>query len=566
MHRIVASHLASFVEDHGLQSDAESEQFEKFVNYAILSQKISSSFEIDQVTTGNDDDGTDGIALIVNEEHILSDSDAESVFQAERRNNDVEIVFIQSKTSESFDLGGFLRFKDSVLRFFTQTPYTVASETQRDTRGAFDVAIHNVPKIRYGKPSVSATYVTTGVYGSPDALETAKNEMKSQLESLGLFQSVEVSFMGRDEIIEAWVATYSGIDATLPMVGSVSLPEISGVDESYLVVAKARDYVERLLSSEDGTIRGQLFEENVRHFLGSDNPVNSQIGETLQDPDIRSRFPVLNNGVTLVSPDVRIQGNTLHIANFQIVNGCQTSHVLFENRESLSDDLMITLKVVETTDEEVFSELVRATNSQSKIEDSQFLSLSPVTKRVEAYFNTYDGQEGRLYFERRDRQYVGRGLPATRLVSLRNAAKCVCAMFLHRPDLAFKYPKRMYVEFGERIFGESNKEIIYYASSLAKYRFDLLTSNNIIPANTRRLKWHILPVAAAIISGKQVPAFNSKEMERYAQAIIDRFSEHNPEGTAVFSRAVEIASELGQITDDRLKRQTVLTEMLDRVD
>jgi hypothetical protein len=48
MHRIVASHLASFVEDHGLQSDVESERFEKFVNYAILSQKITSSFEIDQ--------------------------------------------------------------------------------------------------------------------------------------------------------------------------------------------------------------------------------------------------------------------------------------------------------------------------------------------------------------------------------------------------------------------------------------------------------------------------------------------------------------------------------------
>jgi hypothetical protein len=57
------------------------------------------------VTTGSDDDGTDGIALIVNEEHVLSDADAVAVFQAERRNNDVEVAFIQAKTSESFDLG-----------------------------------------------------------------------------------------------------------------------------------------------------------------------------------------------------------------------------------------------------------------------------------------------------------------------------------------------------------------------------------------------------------------------------------------------------------------------------
>jgi hypothetical protein len=565
MHRIVASHLSSFVEEQALEADAESVRFEKFANYAILSQKISTPFDLEQATTGNDDDGTDGIALIVNEEHVLSDADAVAVFQADRRNNDVEVVFIQAKTSDSFDLGDFLKFKESVLRFFTQNPYNVLCDTQRDARAAFDVAIANVPKIRHGKPSVSVFYVTTGVYIAPAAFETARADMKAQLDSLGLFESIEICFMGRDEIVDAWVATYSGIETSLPMVGSVSLPEICGVVESYLVVAKAKDYVANLLSSNDGSIRAQLFEENVRHFLGSENPVNCQIGETLQDPNIRSRFPVLNNGITLVSPDIRIQGNMLHIANFQIVNGCQTSHVLFENRQLLSDDLMVTLKVVETTDEEVFSELVRATNSQSKVEDSQFMSLSPVAKRVEAYFNTYDGQEGRLFFERRAQQYVGKGIPAIRLVSLHNAAKCVCAMFLKRPDLAFKYPKRMYEEFGSRIFDDSNKEIVYYASALALYRFHLLTSNNTIPANARRLKWHMLPLVAAIVSGKQIPQLNSREMQKYAQNIIDKFSEHNAEGTAVFAQAVQIATDLGQITDDRLKRQSVLDEMLAKV-
>ncbi len=187
MHRIVASHLSSFIEEQALEADTEAVQFEKFVNYAILSQKISTPFDIEQVTTGNDDDGTDGIALIINEEHVLSDSDAIAVFQAERRKNDVEVVFIQAKTSDSFDLGDFLKFKESVLRFFTQNPYDVLCDTQRDARAAFDVAIHNVPKIRHGKPSVSVFYISTGIYAAPAALETAKNDMRVQLSSLGLF-------------------------------------------------------------------------------------------------------------------------------------------------------------------------------------------------------------------------------------------------------------------------------------------------------------------------------------------------------------------------------------------
>jgi hypothetical protein len=123
----------------------------------------------------------------------------------------------------------------------------------------------------------------------------------------------------------------------------------------------------------------------------------------------------------------------------------------------------------------------------------------------------------------------------------------------------------MYAEFGNAIFDESNKEIVYYASALALYRFHLLTSNNTIPYNARRLKWHVLPVAAALVSGKQVPRMNSRDITRYAQAIIDKFAEHNAEGTAVFARAVQIANEIGVITDDRLKRQAVLDEMLGKI-
>lgn len=565
MHRIVSSHLNSFVEQYALDGDERTLQFEKFANFAVLSSKLATLPDLDDVTTGDDDDGTDGIAVIINEEHIVSAEDAETLFAYERRNNDVEVVFVQAKTSDGFDLGDFLKFKESVLRFFTQDPYSVVSELQQDARQVFDIAIKHVPKIRHGKPSISAYFVTTGNYGAPDALEGARSDMISQLEDLGLFQNIDIRFMGRDELVGAWVASYSGIEASLPMSSSASLPEIAGIDESYLVVAKAKDYVENLLVSEDGSIRGQLFEENVRHFLGPDNPVNEQIAETIHNANGRTRFPVLNNGVTLVSPDVRVQGTTLHISNFQIVNGCQTSHVLYDNRNTLTDDLMVTLKVVETTDEDVFSELVRATNSQSKIEESQFLSLSPVAKRVEAYFNTYEGQDGRLYFERRDRQYVGKGIAAIRVVSLHSAAKCVCAMFCKRPDLSFKYPKRMYEEFGPRIFSEENREIIYYASALALYRFHLLTSNNTIPQNMRRFKWHILPLVAAIVAGKETPHLGSRKMEAHAQKIIDTFKHHSADGTAVFTQAVEIIESLGEITNDRLKRQTVLDEMLAEV-
>jgi hypothetical protein len=501
----------------------------------------------------------------VDEEIIVSKEDASTVFSSDRRNHDVEVLFIQAKRSESFDLGDFLKFKESILRFLNSETYNAADDVQVSARQVFDVALDNVPKIRNGKPAFIARFVTTGTYHQPEALGSSKIEFERQLNELGLFSHIDIKFLGRDELTSLWVSTYSGTNAHLEMFSNAPLPNISGIDEAYLAVVKAKDLVENLLITEDGNLRTQVFEENVRSFLGLDNPVNASIEETIRKGQDSTRFPVLNNGITIASPDVRVQGNSLYLENFQIVNGCQTSNVLFENKDLLDENIMVNLKVVETSNEDVFSELVRATNSQTKVEETQFLSLRPIVKKIEQYFNTYEGQEGRLFFERRDRQYVGHDIPAIRIFSVHEAAKCVAAMFCNRPDLSFRYPKRMYAELTEVMFNENVREIIFYTGCLALYRLHLLVSNRTIPQNMKRFKWHILYLIRIIIAGEDIPSLSSRKIEPYCQKIIDSLSHHGDSVVVPFTKAVDAIAELGEITNDRLKRQAVLHEMYNKI-
>jgi hypothetical protein len=387
---------------------------------------------------------------------------------------------------------------------------------------------------------------------------------EAQLEELGLFADIDVRYIDRDELTELWVGTYSGIDASLELYSSAALPKIAGIAEAYLAVVRAKDFVDNLLVSADGNLRSQVFEENVRSFLGTDNPVNQAIATTLGSADSASRFPVLNNGITIVSPDVRLQGNTLYIRNFQIVNGCQTSNVLFEHKDAL-ESIMVNVKVVETENEDVFSELVRATNSQTKVEDTQFFSLKPILKRVERYFNTYTAEESRIYFERRERQYVGQGIAAIRTFSLHNATKCVTAMYCNRPELASRYPKTMYEEFASIIFADDVKEIVFYSSCLTSYRFSLLVGNSTIPQNMGRFKWHILSLVRAIICGKENYPLNSRQIERAAKCIIEKMAQHGTLATDVFMKAVDVCRSMGPVGYDGLKRQAILTEMLAKI-
>lgn len=563
MHRIVKAHLESFVKSFGLEADEEAIQFEKFATYCVISNRFSAAFDLDDVVTSPGDEGIDGIAVVIDETVTTSAEDTQAIFAAPRRNHDVDVLFIQAKRSEAFDLGDFLKFKEGILRFTTQTPYAASDEVLKDARQMFDVILNEVPKVRQGKPSLTARFITTGLYQKPAALETALNDFRTQLAELGLFHETDIRFVDRDELTRLWVGTYSGINASLQTFSTAALPNITGIDEAYLAVVRANDFVVNLLLTEDGNLRTQVFEENVRSFLGHDNPVNQSISATLKSV-AASRFPVLNNGITIVSPDVKLQGNTLHLTNFQIVNGCQTSNVLFENRNVLGD-IMVNVKVVETQLEDVFSELVRATNSQSKVEDTQFLSLRPIIKRVEQYFNTYEGSESRLYLERRDRQYVGQDIPATRIFSLHNAAKCVAAMYCNRPELAARYPKTMYEELTEIIFAEATKEEVFYAACISMYRFSLLVSNSSIPQNMKRFKWHMLPLIRAKICGKDAVQLNSKQAAQGAQKIVEIMGQHGPAATDIFNELVGICQKMGDVTSDRLKRQAILGEMLELV-
>lgn len=562
MDRIIKSHLKQFSHEHAIESESEDVRFEKFVNFAVLQSLLAKRLDLDLVTTGADDDGIDGVAVIINEELVVGKRDVKAALNNQRKNNDVQIVFIQSKTSESIDLGDYLKFKEAILRLISEEDYSPQSSIQLEAREALDVVIENVAKIRNGRPNIRAVYATAGNNEPQTPHCKAQKKLESEIEGTKCFDQILVEFVNADYLISEWVSSYSSVEIDLEMHSHAGLPQIEGIEESYLAVIRAKEFVEKLLLSTDGNIRSQLFEDNVRHYLGSANDVNSSIAKTISDPKKRTRFPVLNNGITIVSPDVVVRTNKLHIRDPQIVNGCQTSHVLFENRSSISDEMMLTVKIVEAKDEDVYTELVQATNSQSKVEGRQFLSLSPMAREIETYFNTFEGEDGRLYFERRLRQYTGKNVPALRIIDLDTVARAFAAMYLKRPDLAFKYPKAMYDQLGGQLFSENNKAALYYAGALVIYRIHLLTSSGVIPSTARKYKWHILPLVCAKVAGTDIPKFNSKKAETYANKIVAVFKTQSQALNDVLLECVDLILSLNELSTDKLGRQATLAEIL----
>ncbi|MES1951545.1 hypothetical protein S4A8_11857 [Salinisphaera sp. S4-8] len=543
---------------------SESDQFERLINYCVVSPEVVEGYDLADITTSNNDDGIDGCCITIDQEVIVSAEDCASSLSDGRRQHDVKLIFTQAKTSESMDLGDVLKFNAAIERFCHNLADTPEDPVEKNVKNIYLAALDKAGSIRNGKLSLVARYAYTGKYKKPAEIEKAKAEIIESLEDGGYFSEIDYEILDREGVNGAFRSTMAPIEAKVDAFSVAALPTISGVEEAYLAVVPAKVFVKNMLSDESGRLRAHVFEENVRAFLGIDNSVNSAIESTVNDDNIRSRFPVLNNGITIVSPDVRVQGLSITFVDFQVVNGCQTSNILWLNREKIDSSMMVSLKVIETDSEDVFSDLVKATNSQTKIDDDQFLSLQPVARRIEAYFNSFSDEENRLYFERRDRQYVGQSVPGVKIFDLKLLARCVSAIFLGRPDLSYRFPKKIFSDesISNAAFHEDNREIIYYTACLIYYRVSILFSNKHLPSEARRFKWHIMALFARRVGGTTRPKLTSRKIEKWCETVIDYILNDHKGCREELLSCLETVNTLQPISDDRLKRQAVYEELI----
>lgn len=320
-----------------------------------------------------------------------------------------------------------------------------------------------------------------------------------------------------------------------------------------------------MLSDGDDRIRSSIFEQNIRAFLGDENPVNKKIKKSLEDSLDHDKFAILNNGVTIVTPEAKVQRGKIFVRDFQIVNGCQTSHVLFRSRQSVSDNIWIPVKVIQAENPDVLAQVVEATNSQSDVAESQFVSIRPFVQKVEAYFNSFDNEEEadrRVYFERRTKQYAGQRIGRKRLFDIERLARAYVAMFMDLPHLAARYPTQTFKEKSSELYQSSHREHAYYVAALALYRLELALGNDYVPREYQRYKWHLLMILRLQVAGGKMPPLNSKKLDKYCDKIVASLSSGGKGSATPFIKAIEVIKNAGDATRDRLKRQPYTTQIL----
>lgn len=228
-----------------------------------------------------------------------------------------------------------------------------------------------VEKTRYKLISVFVTNKKLNQHAN-EYINTAKNletyDVNNLFEKYTYFADSENIFPPKD----IYISNGSRIEYNLP---DGTLARVYAINAKQLI---------KLDGIQDRT----LFYKNVRYGVGNSR-VNKSIKDNISAHDEHLNFFLYHNGITIVCEqlDEKLDQNKLTIGNYAVINGCQSMLTFFENREKLTNNLFVPVKIIQT---KMTSPLVKNityfANNQNAISLKDLKSNDSVQKSLQEEF------------------------------------------------------------------------------------------------------------------------------------------------------------------------------------
>ena len=161
--------------------------------------------------------------------------------------------------------------------------------------------------------------------------------------------------------------------------------------------------VNQLIRLVDRYSNNELFEKNVRLFLGTGKEVNRRIIETITGNQ-SVWFGFMNNGVSITADtlDVNLppskQKVRVRLRGMQIINGCQTVNALYhakyapelKDRFQGNSSVLVRIYQIAPQNKPFLDALIIATNSQNAIRPEDLLSNDSIQKTLQQIYHEYN--------------------------------------------------------------------------------------------------------------------------------------------------------------------------------
>lgn len=521
MNNLIKPFLDAHIASYDLKSEKDiTKVFEHFFNYLTVRNYTSRNFDPSDISLGKGEVGIDGVAIIVNDILVTTMSEIEALFTDEEADISASFIFVQSKTSESFDSGEMSKFFAAVNDFLFDGNIKM-NDKATELRDICQYIIQHPIQLSKN-PDCHLFYSFTGKIMEDNTRNALVDQEINKLKQTSYFDDVTFSLYDAEKIIASCRAIKNSVKKTIDMTDCAVLPKVHDVSEAYIGIVKCKDFI-KLITNDDGAILSNLFEDNVRYFQGH-NVINAEIQSTLRSSEKQEEFAILNNGVTIVAKEMRRTGNSFTLSGFQVINGCQTSFVLYENRAKLTDQSCIVLKVISTNDKNITDSIVKTTNRQTPVMNEAFETLRDFHKNLELTYNSYD-KKNRLYYERRSKQYDSSEINKNKIISFPFQTAAYVAVFLGEPQSTHRYYGELLKSYSKRIYNDNDILEQYCMASMYVYVVDSFIKHNEQYGQYRKYRYHIALILRHFANKKPLPESTNKKMKQYCDVLYNCISD-----------------------------------------
>lgn len=439
--------------------------FEHFAASQVLKDFNLSDEEIDSGNSGGGNDGgCDNLYIFLNGELITADQvDGLNA----TKGSYLDFFILQSKNTTSFGEDALMKWKtvSGNLLDMSKTLDSFSNRYNETTIESFGLFRDVIAKLVRSQVKVRFFYyyITLGTEIHSNVTMQAE-ELNTLVKEYYPSSEVNVRFITADQLMDMYNA-----DSETRVNLELADQPISLSENEYISLVKLGTYF-RFITDDNLFLRKTFFEANVRDYQGH-NSVNSSIANTLEGEG-NEDFWWLNNGVTILSTDIKLITNkSLQVVNPEIVNGLQTSRVIYNYFSERSgrideDNRTILVRVIRPESEESRDNIIFSTNNQTSIPKSSLRVTDTIHLQIEMYFKNRG-----LYYDRRKNYYKNQKKKAVDIISVSFLAQCLISIVLRKPDFARARPSTLLTDEGTyKYLYEDNQDLeaYYKAASIGR--------------------------------------------------------------------------------------------------
>lgn len=528
LNKILQGIARDFQAKYTLNGD-ESKIFEHLANYITVTKFHPEAFcdaeDFKQLIVDQKGlFGIDGIAFIVNGNLVTSKKDITDY--AKSKYLDVQILIMQAKIEEKCDTGDLLKTISAAKSFLKD--HSLLTEHTDQLNNAYEIYNEIFKYSKYfnkTSPQCYVNFVTAARTWDETLISsitsTGAREILSMIPEI---KQAEIRVLGSDYVIDTYSELENSIDVEINFKNNLSFDKISQVEQSYLGYLSGDEYL-KIITDNHGDIRTKAFYENVRDYQGESNPVNQEIQYTLSTPSLRDKFVLLNNGITIVTKHFKSLGSNIYeLREFQVVNGCQTSHEIY-NARSIAKDILVPVKIIHTTDSDVISMIVKSTNRQTPVPTEAFVALESYHKHLQKMFEEYSKEMPlSVFYERRSGELALRknSNNCFEVATLHSIIRSATSVYFQEPYVVYNNnPANIIKNRYSKLFQSHQPHEIYYLAYYLFANFLDMASKKAFNGFEYKFRFYIIMVARCILANRItcIP-FNSKETKHELKKLI----------------------------------------------